>query len=208
MAAKQKKKKKVVASVSETKSKYKKKFISKRMSGNKMSKKVAGSDEDIVTLILADHKPLKQLIKIMKSEKAEFSERMKAFEEFAPLFLIHAKAEDEALYTYFKKVEDLREHGFKCQVEHSLAEQALDAVQASEEQDLTSAQIKVLAELVENHIAEEENVIFPDFIKESILEDREDIGRKYLKLKKEFEEEIAENRPKKRESGHPFYHHM
>ena len=49
-------------------------------------------------LILEDHKPLKQLIKIMKNSDKSLAEREAAFLKFAPLLNIHAKSEEEVLY--------------------------------------------------------------------------------------------------------------
>lgn len=169
----------------------------KRSSGKKMASHHQ-SDRDIIEIILKDHKPLKHLIKVMKSDKSDFSEKKKAFEQFAPLLNAHARAEEEALYTYLKKVKDLRQEGFEGQVEHGLADQMVEEAKRSSDKELTAAQIKVLAELVEHHIEEEEETILPDFRKESNLEDREDIGKKYLELKQVIEEEGSDDAPKER----------
>jgi hypothetical protein len=104
-------------------------------------------------------------------------------------------------------VKDLREEGFEGQVEHQLADQMVEEVKRSKDKELTAAQIKVLAELVEHHIEEEEETILPDFKKDTILEDREEIGQKYLDLKSEIEAEGSDDAPRERdiEESHP--HH-
>src|SRR4051794_32895214 len=78
---------------------------------------------DLIELILEDHKLLKKLIKVMKSEDAEYEEKREAFEEFAPLLVAHAKPEEQVLYNFMKQDEDLRMEGFEGDVEHGLADQ-------------------------------------------------------------------------------------
>lgn len=207
MAAKKKKKMKMPASKTASKKKTNKKTASKMKMSSKRQGKNVESEEDIIDLILADHKPLKQLIKTMKSERAEDSEKIQAFKEFARLLTAHAKAEEEALYSYMKKVKDLREHGYEGQVEHNLADQVVEEAKRATEKDLKLAQIKVLAELVEHHIEEEEEEMLPEFRKETNLEDREDIGRHYLALKEEIEAEGSDDAPREKDIPRQPHHH-
>ena len=147
---------------------------------------------DIVQIILEDHKPLKQLIKIMKDSEKSVLERAAAFEDFAPLLIAHAKPEEESLYVFMKKNEELREDGFEVDVEHVLADQMIEEIKRTDkDEDLWSARVKVLAELVEHHIEEEEEEMFPDFKKECDAEERAKLGEKYLKFKFQVEAELA-----------------
>lgn len=153
---------------------------------NKKSKTNAAGD--IIELILKDHKPLKKLIKVLKSEKAEKSEKETAFEEFAPLLLWHAQPEEKVLYVHMKEdSEDLRVEGYEGDMEHALASQMIDEVRASENDDQWMARVKVLAELVEHHIKEEEEDMLPDTRKAFDLEARVQMGDDYLQLREEFE---------------------
>lgn len=145
--------------------------------------------EDIIQLILADHKPLKKLITILKDSEKSFLQRLEAFEEFAPLLLTHAKPEEETLYIYMKDVDDLREDGFEGDVEHMLADQMVEEIKRTDEdEDLWSARVKVLAELVEHHIEEEEDQLLPDFKKQSEAEDRLQLGRDFLQMKAKYKD--------------------
>ena len=141
---------------------------------------------DIVDLILKDHEPLKKLIKIMKDSDKELSERKAAFEEFAPVLIAHAKPEELVLYTFMKRDEELREEAFEGDVEHTLADQLLEECKRTDDEDLLGARIKVLAELVEHHIEEEEEELLPDFKKNSEHRDRIKLGEKFLKLKIDY----------------------
>ncbi len=120
------------------------------------------SSADIISLIEEDHKPLKELIKIMKDSGRPLDERRQAFMEFAPLLMTHAKAEEKSLYDFIRTKAELREHAFEGDAEHSIADQMIEEIKRTTDQDQFSAKIKVVAELVEHHIKEEENEILPD----------------------------------------------
>ncbi|MNT72669.1 hypothetical protein D3C72_2112950 [compost metagenome] len=57
----------------------------------------------------------------------------------------------------------------------------------TEDEDLWSARVKVLAELVEHHIEEEESELLPDFKKHCEVEARVQMGAQFLKLKQKLE---------------------
>ncbi|MBX2989377.1 MAG: hemerythrin domain-containing protein [Bdellovibrionaceae bacterium] len=147
--------------------------------------------EDIVQLILEDHKPLKKLIKIMKDTDKDLEERKAAFEQFAPLLVTHAKPEEQSLYVYMKKDEDTREEALEGDVEHGLADQMLEEAKRTDDEDLWTARVKVLAELVEHHIEEEEEELLPEFKKNSEPEERRKLGHIFLRLKDKIEVEEA-----------------
>lgn len=149
---------------------------------NNSTKKRMGNT-DIIEVLMEDHKPLKTLIEIMKDSELKFKERRAAFEEFAPILVAHAKPEEEVLYGAMKKQEALREKAFEGDVEHGLADQLVEEIKRIEDEDLCSASIKVLAELVEHHIEEEEEELLPAFKKNSEAQEREKLGNLFLQLK-------------------------
>lgn len=142
---------------------------------------------DIVQLILQDHKPLKKLIKTLKNSDLEMSKRQAAFEEFAPVLIAHAKSEETVLYTFMKNRTELRDGGFEGDVEHGLAEQMIDEAKSTDDQDLWSARIKVLAELVEHHLEEEERTTLPQVRRNAEPSERSAMGEKYRRLKARLE---------------------
>lgn len=159
----------------------------KEKSSAKSAKMNGRSDEsDIVKLILEDHVPLKDLIETLKSE-AEYEEKRAAFEEFAPLLLAHAEPEQKSLYVRMKDERDLREQAFEGDVEHALATQMIEECsEPTDNEDLWMAKVKVLAELVEHHIEEEENEMLKDVKKEFDVETRHVIGQEYINLKEAY----------------------
>ncbi len=158
---------------------------------NKKSDKSKNSSvkEDIIELILKDHKPIKKMIEILKNDQAEYSEKRPAFDEFSSLLLSHAEPEQESLYARMKEEKSLREEAFEGDVEHALASQLIEEVKSTyEDQDLWMAKVKVLAELVEHHIEEEESEMLKQVKKQFDAETRYVIGQEYLNLRAEFEE--------------------
>lgn len=148
------------------------------------------SKEDIIKLILVDHEPLKRFIGILKDLETPIRTRRRIFEQFAPMLLMHARSEQESLYTFLKdENKELRIDGLEGDVEHELAERLIEEVKMSEDADVWSARAKVLAELVEHHIKEEESHMFPEFKKETDVEDRVMLGKQYLELKDHFRRE-------------------
>ncbi len=174
--------------------------LSAQLSSQFSTRRNAAADQeprDIIDLILEDHKPLKKLIKILKETSSDLSKRQKAFDEFAPLLIMHAKPEELILYVDMKQENKLRTEGFEGDVEHILAEQMLDEANNTSDEDLWSARVKVLAEIVEHHIKEEENILLPKFKKYSTKADRVDLGARFLEAKKNTLPDGNERDPRK-----------
>lgn len=153
------------------------------------------ASNDIVSLILEDHKALKRLIKTLKNTDLEFEERKVAFDDFAPILVTHAKPEEETLYKFMKLSEELRTEAFEGEVEHTLADQLLEEIKRTQEEEVWSAKVKVLAELVEHHIEEEESDLLPEFKQASPLVEREQLGELFLMKKTELLEQGGEDAP-------------
>lgn len=141
------------------------------------------TQEDIIELILQDHKPLKKLIRVLKSSRKEFAEKGPAFQEFAPLLISHAKPEEHSLYISMKKDGELRSEAFEGDTEHSLADQLVEEIKRTDDEDVWMAKVKVLAELVEHHIEEEEEDMLPNYKKETALNERVEVGQLYMRLR-------------------------
>lgn len=161
----------------------------KKVSSTKNEEKNLSSARsgDIIDLILFDHKPLKKLIKVMKNLDLAENERREAFDKFAPLLIAHAKPEEQILYAVMKNDKEIRVEAFEGEVEHELAEMMLQEAKAATDTDVWSAKVKVLAELVEHHIQEEEGDLLPDYRKSSEKQYRLELGQKYLDAKEQYE---------------------
>lgn len=142
---------------------------------------------DIVALILKDHKPLKKLIETLKNETLQRRAKEDKLEEFVMLLAAHSKAEEQSLYVYMKESRVLRMQAFEGDTEHAIAEQLIHEINATPDDDEWSAKVKVIAELVENHILEEEKVIFKKVEECLSLTVRQTIGKLYKHIKSELD---------------------
>lgn len=161
----------------------------KNLSPKKLNKtflKGKTDSNDIIQVILRDHKPLKQLIKILKDSEIDFLEKKSSFEEFAPLLLSHAEPEQESLYDHMKDEDELRAEGFEGETEHAIASRLIEEISQTSEEDDWTAKAKVLAEVVGHHIDEEENDVFKDVQKEFSPEERISIGEEYIRLRDDY----------------------
>ncbi|WP_413560369.1 hemerythrin domain-containing protein [Bdellovibrio sp. HCB209] len=156
-----------------------------------------GNPEDIVELILQDHVILKQLIEIMKSEDASFREKQAAFKRFAPALVAHAKPEEQTWYMKMKS-EDMKVEGLEGDIEHSLADQLCEELKRTSDRDEFMAKVKVLAELVEHHVEEEEEDMLPEFKRGTTLEERIDLGMQYLEAQQELDAQGDDDAPSER----------
>ncbi len=153
----------------------------------KTTRKEKSQNRDIIVVLKEEHMPLKKLIRVLKSDTKEIDDRKKTFEEFVSLIIPHAKAEEKVLYKFLKEHADMKEEGFEGDVEHGLAEQMIEEAKRTDNEDLWSARVKVLAELVEHHIKEEEGDIFPEFKKNSETEDRTKLAVRHLEEKRKVD---------------------
>ncbi len=142
---------------------------------------------DITVLMLEHHKPLKQLIKLMKNSELGISKLRAAFASFVPLLSEHATPEEIALYTYMEKEDsEMRKSGFEGHAEHEIADQLVYHIESITDAADWKAQVKVLAEIVEHHIKEEENEMIPELIRKLDQDERVKIGEEYLQQRKQY----------------------
>ena len=141
---------------------------------------------DIVELIKRDHKPLKALIKILKDSDLERSDKEEPLEEFVMLLTTHAKSEEKSLYVAMKEYDDLKIESYEGDTEHSIAETLIQEINASPLDEEWLAKVKVLAEVVEHHIIEEETKLLKAVQKSIDLEIRKVIGEDYENFMTEY----------------------
>ena len=185
-------------------------IASKKSNKDSWESKSDAQSNDIATLILRDHKPIKELLLILKDAEASFEEKQPAFTEFELTLLSHAKAEEKSFYVHLKKVDDLRIEGLEGDTEHAIAEGLIKEINQSKgDQDLWMAKVKVLAELVDHHVKEEETEVLKGVRKEFDAEKRNEIGEEYSVLLKKYrdgndfkEEAVGAKKPSSKGNTH------
>ena len=142
---------------------------------------------DVIDLILLDHQPLKDIIQILKNSGIALRERKRKLDQFIPLLINHSQSEERSLYLFMESKGDFRQQSFEGEVEHELAELMVESLIIEKDEDMWSAKTKVLAELVEHHIHEEESKILQNVKIMTTIEDRFAMGQKYIEFKMLFD---------------------
>ena len=151
------------------------------------------SSDDVIHLILSDHQVLKPLLATMENYGLEFAERQHAFAQLAPLLARHFRPEEQVIYAYLESEPLLREDGLQGDVEHGLANRLLGELRRTDDVELWSVRAKVLAELIDRHLAEEERLLLPHLRQHLALARREEMGHRYLALRAAYE--LSEQEP-------------
>lgn len=142
-------------------------------------------EQDIVHLIKKDHIPLKQAIAILKSDEKTDSQKKKALKDFLRNLELHAKAEEKALYENAENESEVRSSVLEGYEEHEVADTFILELKALDFEnhwnDFVAAKAKVLAEMVEHHVLEEESELLPEIEDVYTKAERIQLGEVYSK---------------------------
>lgn len=141
--------------------------------------------EDVVELILRDHRAMEDLFREMRSVDAD---RAAALHRFADLLIAHAEAEEAEVYPAlrrYKKVDDEEvEHGVE---EHAEGNEALLALleagePGSEDWD---EKLEALVQAVNHHLDEEERSLINDTRENVGSARRAELGRAFARARRD-----------------------
>jgi hypothetical protein len=116
----------------------------------------------VVDAIKADHDDLRKFIRVLKSDRRAPATKKKAYKDFSGLLKSHSSSEEKAVYAKCLRIGTLKKDAYEGYVEHALAEKLMreiDGMRGHKPEWL--AKTKVLAELVEHHLDEEERDFLP-----------------------------------------------
>lgn len=139
---------------------------------------------DILTTIVDHHNVLRESIEVLKQDDATSAQKRKHLRQFIQVLQMHAHAEQETLYECIRSIEDLKSYALEGQEEHDIAESLLMQIEAmnfeNDWNEEVASKAKVLAELVEHHIDEEEKEFFPEIRKYMIPVELEGLKDEYI----------------------------
>ena len=154
-----------------------------------VEKTVTGEEPqiDLLDTLKEEHEEVAALLKqLVESDNAR--ERKSLLAKIKGALIPHVRAEEKVLYDAIIAVKDknAKQDGEEGYIEHSLADKTLKDL--GKITNATSpefgAAAKVLKELIEHHVQEEENNVWSDVKKNFSSEDRIAMNRKFLALKK------------------------
>lgn len=120
-----------------------------------------------ITMLKSDHATVKRLLRELSetSEKA-VKQRESLVEQIEREIKMHAQMEEEVFYPAFKAVtrgSEAEEHFYEAAEEHHIVDMVLPALKAANPKSHEfRAKAKVLKDLVEHHIREEEGEMFQE----------------------------------------------
>jgi len=140
---------------------------------------------DIYEELKKDHKKVKTLLdELIKSEQTDDKTRSSVIQAIRDELIPHARAEEAILYNSLResdKAGSLALHGY---AEHMEAETLLRSLQMMDSVDLSwVGGAKKLKEALEHHIQDEETRIFEASQKLFSVEEAEQMGAAFLKMK-------------------------
>jgi hypothetical protein len=126
----------------------------------------AYSDEDVRSQLHRDHEEINALAKMIAGDESR-QKRTAAFQQLKPFLIAHARAEELAVYNPLIAVKgspDSQAMGNEGFVEHSLIDVMLERLGKTDlaGTDAWKAHAKVLQEILEHHIKEEEREMFEE----------------------------------------------
>lgn len=144
---------------------------------------------DAIALLKEDHKTVKQMFRRLEKMKDDPGEEMeKLVGEICQELLVHAKVEEEMLYPMARETLDEELDVLEANEEHHVVEVLIGELLGMDSSDERYvAKAIVLKELVEHHIEEEEDEMFPEIREHLGRKELQEIGARIEDRKKELE---------------------
>lgn len=149
---------------------------------------------DIYELLKKDHETVASLFdKLEETAEDEADERERLFAEIDRELTIHAEIEESIFYPALKNAEKTHDEVMEAIEEHQIVKQLMAEMQdLGTEDDQWEAKLTVLREIVEHHVEEEENEMFPKAKKVLDDDEAEALAERVEEEKHQLEERYAE----------------
>lgn len=123
------------------------------------SKQAAKKEITFFDLLKQDHDKVRDMFEQIEEEDAEA--RPDLFSELQSELLTHLELEEKFFYPVLEETEDARQKALEAYEEHNVAKTVLgECSKLDADDERWEAKIKVLQEIVNHHLQEEEKVIF------------------------------------------------
>jgi len=147
-----------------------------------------GANTDILGTLKKEHDEVKGLLSDLQSSKSS-AERKGLVKKIGAALVPHSVAEEKVVYKKMIALSDKQAQvdGYEGSLEHTWAAKTLERLAAIDDAASSEhlATAKVLKELVEHHIKEEESNIWRDVRKHCSDEDRAQMNARYLSEKQQ-----------------------
>lgn len=122
----------------------------------------SSSERNIIDLLKQDHEKARYLFdKLQKSGRRETATLQKLFSQLEEELQIHMEGEERFFYTALEQHEEAREKVLEAYEEHQVAKTLLGTFNSlAVDDERWGAKLRVLNEVIEHHLQEEEKEIF------------------------------------------------
>jgi hemerythrin-like domain-containing protein len=155
----------------------------------KLEQAITGEEPqiDLLDTLKEEHEAVQELLKrLVASDKA--AERKSLLRQVKANLVPHARAEEKILYDAIIALKDKKpkQDGEEGYIEHSLADRTLKQLEkiSNAMSPEFSAAAKVLKELIEHHVKEEERDVWSDARENFSADERKLMNQRYLAEKK------------------------
>ncbi|MGH6608714.1 MAG: hemerythrin domain-containing protein [Burkholderiaceae bacterium] len=155
----------------------------------------AGGQVDAIELLTADHRKVEKLFKQydkLVEDEAGYNEKEALAALICAELTVHTQIEEEIFYPAARDVLDEEDLVDEAIVEHASAKDLIaQLADMSPDDDLYDAKVKVLSELIDHHVEEEEDEMFPKLKKAKL--DTAALGPQMADRKQQLNEEMGVN---------------
>lgn len=141
------------------------------------------SVEGIITLLLKDHRAMKELMADLKEDKTN-AKRFATFRKLEKLVHSHMVAEEKALLEKIKDNPKFEDEAVEGLEEHEIHRVVIKSINRVKDPDRRYVRMKSFCEILTHHLREEEEELFPEYKKNTAKVTRRRIGRDFLKSRK------------------------
>ncbi len=148
------------------------------------SRKKEPTAANVITLLLRDHRALRALMKEVRSKRATHAQTVSSFRKLEKLVSSHVAAEEKALLTRIKDHPKFEHESMEGIEEHEIHRVVVAGIHQVSDPQRKLIRMKIFCEILEQHLDEEQEELFPKFKKYAALSTRKKIGQDFLKTRK------------------------
>lgn len=135
---------------------------------------------NIYDILKLEHKDVKKLFKeIVDNER--YQENI--YSQIKMALRLHMEGEEKLLYPKLENNEETRSMILESYEEHDVGKKVIEDIDSSSDEDVKLARVKVLSEVIDHHVEEEEGELFKKARKVLSSEEEHEIARQFMNEK-------------------------
>lgn len=155
--------------------------VKKAIHSERLSSKTSKETIGVIELLLKDHDALRKLMEKVRAPRSTRQQVFKSFEQLRMVVKSHVAAEEYGLLKLVLENPTLKSEAFEGYEEHRVHEYILDGIQSVRSPDSKVEQMKAFCEILEHHLDEEEEDLFPKVKKAFAISTRKKLGKRFLR---------------------------